>query len=69
MLYGLETVALRKRQEAELEVAEIQMLRFSLRVMRMDRIKNEDIRGTAHVRCFGEKVRETKPRQFGLVEG
>ncbi|KAF7643594.1 hypothetical protein LDENG_00236740, partial [Lucifuga dentata] len=40
MLYGLETVALRKRQEAELEVAETKMLRFSLGVTRMDRIRN-----------------------------
>ncbi|KAF7694969.1 hypothetical protein HF521_006692, partial [Silurus meridionalis] len=30
MLYGLETVALSKRQEMELEVAELKMLRFSL---------------------------------------
>ena len=30
MLYGLETVALTKRQEAEMEVAELKMLRFSL---------------------------------------
>ena len=29
MLYGLETVALTKRQEAEMEVAELNMLRFS----------------------------------------
>ncbi|KAK3511415.1 hypothetical protein QTP70_007327 [Hemibagrus guttatus] len=29
MLYGLETVSLRKRQESELEVAELKMLRFS----------------------------------------
>ncbi|KAK3545228.1 hypothetical protein QTP70_002058 [Hemibagrus guttatus] len=28
MLYGLETVSLRKRQESELEVAELKMLRF-----------------------------------------
>ena len=34
MLYGLETVALRKRQETELEVAETKMLRFSLGVTR-----------------------------------
>ena len=34
-LSGLE--ALRKRQEAELEVAEVQILRFSVGVMRMDR--------------------------------
>ncbi|KAK3533989.1 hypothetical protein QTP86_000499 [Hemibagrus guttatus] len=27
MLYGLETVSLRKRQESELEVAELKMLR------------------------------------------
>ena len=27
MLYGLETVALTKRQEAEMEVAELKMLR------------------------------------------
>ena len=39
MLYGLETVVLRKRQEA----VEIKMLRFSLGVMRMDKIRNEYI--------------------------
>ena len=36
MLYGSETVALTKRQEAEMEVAELKMLRFSLAVTRMD---------------------------------
>ena len=46
MLYGLETVALTKRQEAEMEVAELKMLRFSLGVTRMDNIRNEYIRGT-----------------------
>ncbi|KAK3511018.1 hypothetical protein QTP70_029036 [Hemibagrus guttatus] len=30
MLYGLETVSLRKRQESELEVAELKMLRYHL---------------------------------------
>ncbi|KAK2913101.1 hypothetical protein Q8A73_007214 [Channa argus] len=68
MLFGLETVALKKRQEAELEVAELKMLRFSLGVTRMDRIRNEDIRGTAHVRCFGDKVREARLRWFGHVQ-
>ena len=48
MLYGLETVAMTKRQEAELEVAELKMLRFSLGVTRMDMIRNEYIGGTAH---------------------
>ena len=50
MLYGLETVALTKRQEAEMEVAELKMLRFSLGVTRMDKIRNEYIRGTAQHR-------------------
>ena len=36
MLYDLETVPLTKKQEAELVVAELKMLRFSLGVMRMD---------------------------------
>ena len=43
---GLETVPLRKRQEAELEVAEVKMLRFTLGGTRMDRIRNENIRRT-----------------------
>ena len=41
MLYGLETVALTKRQEAEMEVAELKMLRFSLGVTRLGNIRNE----------------------------
>ena len=44
-----------KRQEAELEVAELKMLRLSLGVMWVDMI-----RGTAQVRCFGDKVREVR---------
>lgn len=45
MLFGLETVAFPNRQEAELEVFELKMLRFAVGVMRMDRIWNELIRG------------------------
>ena len=56
MLYGLETVALTKRKEAEMEVAELKMLRFSLGVTRMIKIRNEYIRGKAQVVKFGEKT-------------
>ena len=56
MLFGLEMVALSKIQEAELEVAGLKMLRFSLGVMRMDRIRNEQIIGTAQVRRFLTQV-------------
>ncbi|KAI5102348.1 hypothetical protein C0J45_7700, partial [Silurus meridionalis] len=68
MLYGLETVALSKRQKVELEVAELKMLRFSLGVTTMDRIRNEFIRGTEHVGCFGDKVREVRLSWFGHVQ-
>ncbi|KAK3532154.1 hypothetical protein QTP86_009025 [Hemibagrus guttatus] len=68
MLYGLETVSLRKRQESELEVAELKMLRFSLGVTRLDRIRNEYIRGTAHVGHMEDKVREARLRWFGHVQ-
>ena len=67
MLSGLEMVALTQRQETELEVAESKMLRFSLSVPRVDRIRNEPIRRTAQVRRSGDKVREARVRRFGRV--
>lgn len=45
---SLETVALTKRPEVELVVAEL-MLGLSLGVTRVDKIKNKNIRGTARV--------------------
>lgn len=54
--------------EKELEVAGMKMLSFTLGVMRVDRIRNDYIRGTAHVRCFGDKVREARLRWFGRVQ-
>lgn len=43
------------------------MLRFSLRVSRLDKIRNEYIRGTTHVRYFGDKVRKARLIWFGHV--
>ncbi|XP_051790978.1 uncharacterized protein LOC127529870 [Erpetoichthys calabaricus] len=68
MLCGLETVALTRKQETELEVAELKMIRFALSVTRMDRIKNEDIRGSAQVGRLGDKVREVRLSWFGHVQ-
>ena len=67
-MYGLETVALSKRQEVEFEVAQLKMLRFALGVTRLDRIRNDRIRGTAHVRRFEDKVREARLRWYGHVQ-
>lgn len=47
MLYSLETVALRKKQEAKMEVAELKILRFSLKVTKINRIQNKPIRRPA----------------------
>ena len=48
-------------------MAELKMLRFSLGVTRMDKIRNEYIGGTARVVRFGEKVREARLRWFAHV--
>lgn len=42
-------VALTKRQEAKLDVAELNISGFSLRLIRMDGIRNEYIRGREDV--------------------
>ena len=56
MVYGLETVAVTKKQVEEMEVAEMKMLRFAMGVTRKDKIRNEYIRGTVKVEQLGMKV-------------
>ena len=48
-----------------MEVAELKMLRFSLGVTRMDKIRNEYIRGRAEVGRFGERIRGAGLRWYG----
>ena len=67
-MYGLETVALTKRLEREMDVAGLNMLRFVLGVMRMDKTVNEYIRGIVKVTSFRDKVREMRLRLFGHVQ-
>lgn len=67
MMYGLETVALSKRQEAELEVAEMKMLRFALGVTKMNRIGNVQISGTAKLEQIRDKASEAGEGWFGNV--
>ena len=59
--------ALTKIQEAEMQVAELKMLRFSLGVTRMHTIRNEYIRGIAQVGRFGEETREAILIWYGHV--
>ena len=58
MVYGLETVAVTKKQVEEMEVAEMKMLRFAMGVTKKDKIKNEYIRGTVKVERLGIKMRK-----------
>ena len=49
MVYGLELVAVTKKQVEEMQIAEMKMLRFAMGVMRKDKIRNKCIRGTVKV--------------------
>ena len=67
MVYGLETVAVTKKQVKEMEVAEMKMLRFAMGVTRKDKIRNEHIRSTVKVEQLGMKMREGRLRWYGHV--
>ncbi|MCJ8736396.1 hypothetical protein PDJAM_G00258050 [Pangasius djambal] len=72
MLYGLETVALRKRQESELEVAELKMLRFSLGVTSKRNgvgvvLKEEFGRNVLEVKRVSDRVMSLKLEIEGVM--
>ena len=67
MLYGMETVAMTKRQERKMEVAEMKMLRFSLGVTRVNRLRNEEIRERLGVTKLEAKLREARLRWMDHV--
>ena len=58
MVYGLETVAVTKKQGEVTEVAEMKRLRFAMGAMRKDKIRNEYIRNSIKVERLGMKMRE-----------
>ena len=59
MMYSAETWAVKKAQEKKLDVAEMRMSRRMCGVIKLDRIKNERIRGTAKVGEISKKVQES----------
>ena len=62
-----ETWALKKAQENKLEVAEIRMLRWMCGVTKLDKIRNERIRGTTKVGEITKKVQESRLKWYGHV--
>ena len=67
MVYGLETVAVAKKQVEQMEVAEMKMLRFIMGVTRKEKIRNEYIRSTVKVERLGLKMREGRLKWYGHV--
>ena len=68
MIYGAETWAVKKAQEKKLDVAEMRMFRWMSGVVtRLDRIRNERIRGTTKVGEISKKVQESRLKWYRHV--
>ena len=67
MLYGIEVMALTKRHEEKMEMAEMKMLRWSLGLKKPDRIRNEMVKERLGIGKLCGQVRE-RLRWFGHVE-
>ena len=62
MMYGLETVAVTKKQIEEMKVAKMKMLSFAVGMTRKDKIRNKYIKGTIKVVQLKMKMREGRLR-------
>ena len=67
LMDGAETWALKKAQENKFGVAEMKMLRWMCRVMKVDTIRNERIRRTTKVGEITKKVQERRLKWYGHV--
>ena len=67
MMYGAETWEVKKAQEKKLDVAEMRMLRWMSGVTKLDRIRNERIRGTTKVGEISKKIQESRLKWYGHV--
>ena len=67
MMYSAETWAVKKAQEKLQEVAEMRMLRWMSGVTKLDRIRNERIRGTTKVGEISKKVQESRLKCRGHI--
>ena len=59
--------AVKEAQEKKLDVAEMRMLRWMSGVTKLDRIRNERIRGTTKVGEISKKVQESRLKWYGHV--
>ena len=67
MLYGMETVPVTKRNEKQMEVAEMKILRFSLGITRLDKVKNSEVKERLKMGELSKKISESRLRWYGHV--
>ena len=67
IVYGADTWASKKAQENKLDVAEMRMLRWMCGVTKLDKIRNERIRGTTKMGEITKKVQERTLKWYGHV--
>ena len=68
MLYGMETVAVTERQVGKMEVTELKIVRWALGMTRKDKIRNENVIGTAKIAKLGDKLWNARLRWYGHVK-
>ena len=67
LMYGLKTAPIKKTEERKCDVAEMKMLRSMSGVTKMDRVRNEYIRGSLNVTEVSNKEQEARLRWYGHV--
>jgi hypothetical protein len=67
MLYGAECWPTKRRHIQQLSVAEMRLLRWICEHTRLDRVRNDDIRGRLGIAPIGEKLIQHRLRWFGHV--
>ncbi|XP_045492918.1 uncharacterized protein LOC123700390 [Colias croceus] len=67
LMYGSECWAIKKAQEQRVHVNEMKMLRWAAGVTRLDKVRNEYIRGSFKVAPISEKLTEQRLRWYGHV--
>ncbi|KAJ8709025.1 hypothetical protein PYW07_008851 [Mythimna separata] len=68
IMYGSECWAVKKTDEKRLHVAEMRMLRWMCGVTRMDKVRNEYIRGSLKVAPVTEKLKGNRLSWYGHVK-